>query len=353
MLRCGHRRTAIAWPLERADTQAGTSRSGVWPWLLGVGLLAIVVAGAIHFSEEQAFVRIASRAEPWWLVLACIFQAATYIAQGGIWNRVTSSCGYSLSRRTAYRLSLAKLFVDQALPSAGLSSSVLIAKALAHRGLPTGAVNAAVLINIASYHLAYALALAAALVIVVTRDQGNALILVTSALFLGFSAALSAVVLLLAGRPDDTKIGRLQRLPVIRSLAGFLAAADPALVRNRRLLAGTTFFQGIIVVLDAATIWILTAALGEPASVSGVFASFMIASLFRTMSVVPGGLGTFEVTSTLTLRMAGLDVATAVSATLLFRVLSFWIPMLPGYWASRQVALAEAVPGGPQHPQRD
>jgi P-type Mg2+ transporter len=34
----------------------------------------------------------------------------------------------------------------------------------------------------------------------------------------------------------------------------------------------------------------------------------------------------------LMLRMVGIDVAVALSATLLFRGLSFWLPMLPGYW---------------------
>lgn len=49
---------------------------------------------------------------------------------------------------------------------------------------------------------------------------------------------------------------------------------------------------------------------------------------------------TFEATSVLMLRMVGIDVAVALSATLLFRGLSFWLPMLPGYWCSRRVLAA-------------
>ena len=80
----------------------------------------------------------------------------------------------------------------------------------------------------------------------------------------------------------------------------------------------------------------LLASLGEAAPVAGVFASFMISTLFRTVSVVPGGLGTFEAASVFTLKLAGVPVAVALSATLLFRGLSFWLPMLPGlYFAHR------------------
>jgi hypothetical protein len=50
----------------------------------------------------------------------------------------------------------------------------------------------------------------------------------------------------------------------------------------------------------------------------------------------PRGLGTFEATQVLMLRMVGIDLAVALSATLLFRGLSFWLPMLPGHWFSRR-----------------
>jgi Mg2+-importing ATPase len=63
----------------------------------------------------------------------------------------------------------------------------------------------------------------------------------------------------------------------------------------------------------------------------------MISSLVRSMGFVPGGLGTFEAASVLTLRMTGATLSVALAATLLFRGLSFWLPMLPGLWYSRRV----------------
>ncbi len=326
----------------------GTSRQGAsWiSWLLGAALLAVVIAGALHFAEERAFLRLAQRAEPWWLAVAGALQAATYVAQGGIWRRVARACGYPLSRKVAFELSLAKLFADQALPSAGLSSSILIARALQQRHLPPTAVKASVLINIASYHLAYVLALLAAVAIVVLRGEANVLITVTAVLFLAFSIGLSAAVLVLAGRPHERLDRLLHRMPAVRTAFTYLTGADGRLVRSPRMLAGTIGLQISIVVLDAATVWVLIAALGERAPMSGVFASFMIASLFRTMGIVPGGLGTFEATSVLMLRMVGVDLAAALSATLLFRGLSFWLPMLPGYWFSRR-AVAPRRAGPP------
>jgi Mg2+-importing ATPase len=255
---------------------------------------------------------MAERADPSWLILAVLLQAATYVAQGGIWRRVGDAAGYRLSRNAAFELSLAKLFADQALPSAGLSSSILIAKALEQRQLSSGAVNASVLINVASYHLAYVVALAGALVIVAWHQQTNALVVTTAVLFLLFSLGLSAAVLGLSGRHHQRLAHTLRTFPAVRTALDFLAGADARLVRSPRLLTATIGLQLAIVLLDASTLWALIAALGVTASVSGVFASFMIASLFRTMGIVPGGLGTFEATSVLMLRMVGVELAVAV-----------------------------------------
>jgi uncharacterized membrane protein YbhN (UPF0104 family) len=135
------------------QTDLNSSHRARWlSWGLGAAMLAAVVAAALHFSEEQAFVRLVERAEPWWLAVAGLLQAGTYLAQGGVWRRVGDATGSPLSRKAAFELSLAKLFADQALPSAGLSSSILIAKALEQRQVPPAAVKASVLINIASYH---------------------------------------------------------------------------------------------------------------------------------------------------------------------------------------------------------
>jgi P-type Mg2+ transporter len=63
----------------------------------------------------------------------------------------------------------------------------------------------------------------------------------------------------------------------------------------------------------------------------------MIASLVRSMGFVPGGIGTFEAGSVITLRMTGARLSVALAATLMFRALTFWLPMLPGLWYSRRL----------------
>ena len=305
-------------------------------WLFGGALLAAVVGVALHFSEGREFLRLAEAAEPWWLGIAVALQAATYLAQGEVWRGVGRAAGIALPASAAYGLSLAKLFVDQALPSGGISGTVVVAHSLGERGIPRPAVMAAVVVNTASYYAAYVSSLACALCITIVRHQANRLVELVAVVFALFAIGVTVAVLVLSGRGAATVGKWLARLPPLRDALRFLEDADPRLSRSPRLLFGAGLLHLAIVFLDAATVWVLIRALGATASASGVFASFMISSLFRTVGVLPGGLGTFEATAVLTLKMIGVDIPVALAATLLFRGLSFWLPMLPGLWLSRR-----------------
>src|SRR5512140_399826 len=96
----------------------------------------------------------------------------------------------------------------------------------------------------------------------------------------------------------------------------------------------------MILVLDAATLWVMLLALAVSAHPAPVFASFMLSTLARTLGVIPGGLGIFEAVSVATLHLSGVPVAAGLAATLLFRGLSFWLPMAPGLILARRLARA-------------
>ena len=60
------------------------------------------------------------------------------------------AAGYQLPLTAAYELSLAKVFIDQVLPSAGIGSTIVVAQAIERRAVPRAVVAASMGINIAS-----------------------------------------------------------------------------------------------------------------------------------------------------------------------------------------------------------
>ena len=315
-------------------------------WFFGVVLIAAVIAGALHFSEAREFARLAEHAEPWWLLLAVLFQLSTYLAQGQVFRRVAHTAQVSLSMATACRLSLTKLFIDQAVPTAGLSGTLVLARSLEQEGMPRPIVAASIVVDLASYYAAYLLSLAVALLITAARGEANTLLTLVSLFFFLFGLGMSVLVLALSGRQARALPRWLARLAPLRTALGFIQEANPRLARSPRLLIEASAYQLAIVLCDAATMWVLIRSLGATGAPSGVFASFMISSLLQTIGLLPGGLGTFEAVSVLTLNLAGVPVAVALGATLFFRSLSFWLPMLPGLWFSRRTMGHSMNPSG-------
>jgi len=310
-------------------------------WLLGAALLATVILAARHFADERAFVQLLDEAEPSWLLVALALQAATYVAQAGTWLTVLHRAGARIPFGYACALSLQKLFIDQALPSMGLSGTAAVAAALERRGVPRPAVTAAVAVDIGCYFAAYVLSVGTALAVFIRGGHASSLVVIAALLFLVIGASLAAAVLVLSGRAAGWRSHWLLRIPGIRRALELLAQADPHLARDPRLLLRATLLQLAIFLLDASTVWSLIRALGYETSPAPVFASFMLASLLRSVGFMPGGLGTFEAAAVSALSLVGIPVAVGLSATLLFRGLSFWLPMLPGLAIARR-ALAPA-----------
>jgi uncharacterized protein (TIRG00374 family) len=71
-------------------------------------------------------------------------------------------------------------------------------------------------------------------------------------------------------------------------------------------------------------------ALGVHALLSAGYTAFMMASIAVILGPVPMGLGSFEAVSVAMMRLFGVPFEAAVSATLLFRGFTLWLPLIPG-----------------------
>jgi len=76
-----------------------------------------------------------------------------------------------------------------------------------------------------------------------------------------------------------------------------------------------------------------------------VLLSFTTAELLGLLPFTPGGLGFVEAGLTGTLALAGVGASDAVLATLMFRLVSFWLPL--------PVGLGAAFVYRRRHPRRD
>lgn len=102
--------------------------------------------------------------------------------------------------------------------------------------------------------------------------------------------------------------------------------------RPLKLLEGV----GGILVLNVAYIGVLFAcveAFGGSMNLAVVAVVYLAGATIGQAAPTPGGLGAVEAALTAGLTAAGLDGGIALSAVLLYRLVTFWLPTVPGYWA--------------------
>jgi uncharacterized protein (TIRG00374 family) len=78
-------------------------------------------------------------------------------------------------------------------------------------------------------------------------------------------------------------------------------------------------------------------------SLASVAVVYLTGSAIGSAAPTPGGLGAVEVALSAGLTAAGVASATALSAVLLFRLLTFWLPVPVGWLAFNRLQHEQAL----------
>jgi uncharacterized protein (TIRG00374 family) len=326
--------------LEQAELVEPTG-GGRWrrvlSWLPGVVLLAGLVAVSSHFSEGRKFALLLQQARPAWILVAALLQFATYVCAAAVWQRVLHKGRARCTVRSLVPVAVARLFVDQVLPTAGFGGRLLVVQALhKRRHIHTRLAVAAILVDLLTLYVAFAVCVVASLAIVAALSRVNHYILVLAGLFPIFALSIPATVLWFSRGSVKEPPRWVNRIPRAAELLRQVSRAPRRLVINRRILLETSFLQLLIFVLDALTLGAALRAVGYDPHPAAVFASFVFAQVAATVLLVPGGLGTFEASAVAMLALFRVPVEPALAATLLLRGFTYWLPMAPGFWLSRR-----------------
>jgi glycosyltransferase 2 family protein len=152
-------------------------------------------------------------------------------------------------------------------------------------------------------------------------------------------AALVVIALAVLAVPAGRRLLRARVAPTLgQVLPRLLEVAQ----QPRKLAQGI----GGALVLTGAYILCLDVcvrALGGSLPVASVAVVYLTGSALGSIVPTPGGLGAVEAALSAGLRVAGLAGAVAVSAVLLFRLLTFWLPVPLGWAALKYLERQRAL----------
>jgi uncharacterized protein (TIRG00374 family) len=298
-------------------------------------LLAIAaLAGAFYFLLPQ----IADVSSSWhalqhvnwaWLPVIIGLSALTYVASamaliGAVPGRVPF--GPSVLTQGA------SSFINRVSP-ANVGGMALNARFLQKSGTSTPASVAAVGVN------ALAGAIMHVVLIVVFfalagHDLTKAFKLPSASKILLILAVIIAVIgVVLATRPGR-RWTRKQLIPGVRSAAGSLRQAAASPVKLGLLFGGSALITLAYIAGLAASVQ----AFGGGPGLVVIGAVYLAAAALAAAAPTPGGLGAIEAALVAGLTGVGMQPGPAVSAVLLYRLATYWLPVLPGWlcWRSLQ-----------------
>jgi uncharacterized protein (TIRG00374 family) len=289
-----------------------------------VTMVATVIAAYLLAGEleRESLTSVLHKADWRWSIVALFLSAATYAAAA------LSLSGFVADRLPFSRTALAQLagsFVTLVTPAA-VGGAALNIRYLQRRKIPAAAAAASVgVAQVVAFalHLMLLVVLAA---IAGTSAKEN----IQPPEWVWFVlAGLVVVALAVAAIPATRRVLRARVSPMFgQVLPRLLEVAQ----HPRKLALGI----GGALLLSAAYILCLAAcvaAFGRSVPIASIGVVYLTGSAIGSILPTPGGLGGVEAALTAGLTAAGLPGAVAVSAVLLFRLLTFWLPV-PFGWAA-------------------
>jgi uncharacterized membrane protein YbhN (UPF0104 family) len=299
----------------------------------------VALAGAFYFLLPQLAnlddsAEAASQANWWWLGPMVVGAAATI---GFAALAFVASVPVPIPYLPALRMQLASSFVSRIAP-ANTGYLAMGVRFLQRSGLDPGAAAAAVGLCALTGFVVHLSLMAAFLAWVGTSDVGFSLP-EANTVFIVIAVAVSTAGLMILVVPA---LRRRILPPLLVQIRNAVSSAADVLTSPLRVIS-LIYGQVGITMSFILTLAAAIAAFGGGVSFPEIGAAYLVAAALGSAAPTPGGLGAVEAALVGALTGYGMSSGTAVSAVLTFRLVTYWLPMLPGWLTFQQMQRREEI----------
>lgn len=314
-----------------AAATATTEVTVIGPARTALRNLGLLAAGAIavylllgQVGQAKQTIRLLRTPNPGWIAATGVAMVCTYLAAA---VALMGSTTMHLPLRRTLSVQFAATFSNRLAP-AGLGGMATNVRYLERAGSERPAALAAITVNTLAGLIVHVIAIAAVLpaagpISTVDIDPPRywpALVAVMATMSIG------GVIVLIRFLPAN--IGARVRA-ALRSLADVLTSPPRALA----VFAGSAG----ITATHVAALYCSMRAFGSHIPITDVTAVYLGASAIAATSPTPGGLGALEAGLVAGLAHVGVPASIAVVGVLTYRLVTYWIPVLPGAFAFRSL----------------
>jgi hypothetical protein len=291
------------------------------------------------------------------LLLMIPIQAFSYFGVAKFYKTFLDKQGEVIKLWQFYKVALELNFVNNVFPSGGVSGFSYLSVRFKHMGISTAKSTLVQILRFSLTFLSFLLLLLfAVFALSLGSSTGGLIILISSAIIFATIFGTGVGVYIIS-KPSRIKafvgwlpkavnyVAKLFKTDKTTSLINVAKVErtledlheDYMVLRRDKQLVKQLFYWALLVnVAEVLTVYMVYVAFGELINPGALIIAYAVANLAGLIAILPGGVGVYEGLMTATLASAGVPKALALSATVIYRVLSMIVFLPIGYFFYQQ-----------------
>jgi uncharacterized protein (TIRG00374 family) len=315
----------------------------------GVGLVFL------SFGELESIAETLRHGNPWFTLLAILFQLAWFVVTGFNYLMLYRVLGMEGTLQKMSLMTAAANFVSTVMPSAGMGGIAVFINDAVRHGYSAGKVTVVSVVFLFLDYLAFLCVLGLGLIVLFRRNDLGASEITASLVMLSIAACLG-FLLYLGSRSAEALGNALAWMAhLVNALArpfihhDYLSEARAHVFAHEvaadlQSLPGRmhSLIQPFLLALSGKALMMCVLAVSfltfeVPFSSGVIIGGFSISYLFLILSPTPAGIGIVEGIMPLALSSLKVEWSQAVIVTLAYRAVTFWLPLGIGAFALRHL----------------
>ncbi len=344
---------------DRAPPKRGGRRRPAVRWIVHGVLFAALVAGIFGLlprlgglTRDAAGLR---HARPAFLVAAVVAQAVSLGCYAQLYRRVLAALGARIRFRLAADVIMATFFVSHLTPFGSATGTLVNASALEADGIAAATTGEAIALTSLTSTIALIVLFGTGFVATAGRHVSHQYLVIAGVAIFLVTAALAVLLTVgahpaIAGRAGRwaASVAKHVRPSIDPDQVGQTSTRLASLARTAltgRAFAVSFAFASGDLLFDLLSLDLVFLALRYQPGFGPLTVAYAAANIASAIPLTPGGLGVIEVTLVAVTVGFGAPRATAVLAVLGYRIVNYWLPLVPGAIAYIRLRLRRAPDG--------
>ncbi len=301
-----------------------------------------------HFTDARTLWATLLKGDPLWLSIGVAIHIVYFVAYALLYKLGFDAVEVKSKTLPLLPVVLASIFVNAVIPSGGAAAAALfIDDAVRRKESGSRATVGVVLVLLADLITLFPFILWGVWFLI--RDHAFKTYDLVGALLFFSYIALLIVALVIAHRSERkldqflcliarpvNAVGAKVKKPHLLSrewcakTAGQLSEASRTMTQKPKELFYLSAWAVVLHVMNLYGLWALVRAYGQMIPTGGLIAAFGMGIIFFVIAVIPEGVAIVEAVMTLVFVSVGMAAHTAITITMVFRGVNFWLPLIVG-----------------------